>query len=73
MSRDAPMMMRRWRNRKTPPTAARPRMAPAYSRSFAAVTPPVRSSMAYFSTHGPARVIAVVATMQTKPKRNAPR
>jgi len=46
MSREAPMRMRRCRNRNTPLTRPIPSSSAPYPASFARVTPLVRSSMA---------------------------
>ena len=48
MSRDAPMMIRRIRKRKTPPAAASARSAAAYRRTISTVAPSRRSSIREF-------------------------
>ena len=63
-------MMRRIKNRKTPPTSARPTNAQAYRPSLAAVTSALRSSMANRSTHGPRSDNAVASTRHTSPAAN---
>ncbi len=46
------MRMRRIRKRKMPPTTAMANSNPAYNVSFPRVTPVLRSSIAFLSTHG---------------------
>ena len=67
ISREAPMMTRRIQKRHTPPSAAMPTSAAAYSPSFPRVTPAVRSSTASLSTHGDTSWMAVASTRKTDP------
>ena len=60
-------MMRRIQKRQTPPSAAMATSAPAYSPSFAWVTPAVRSSIASLSTHGDTSWMAVASSRKTDP------
>ena len=73
MSRDAPMMMRRIRNRNTPRISDTASSSPAYQSSFVRVTPSFRSSIAYFRIHGESSWNAVVASTQISPMMNARR
>ena len=70
ISRDTPTINLRIRNRKQPPTTAIPSNNAPYRPSFPRVTPTVRSSMAYLSTHGDKSETEVIATTHDKPSSN---
>src|SRR5258706_1369552 len=73
ISREAPIKMRRCRNRKTPPIRPIASSSAPYAASFSGVTPAVRSSIARPSTIGAASATARVMTTHARPSEKAVR